>query len=263
MANNYKKILDEIIWSFSTMHLYENCPYAFYNKKICDDCGIDNAFAEIGRFGHKINELLFRQELDINAAIEMWVEEYDYNIFSYIKEETKEKKFYEFIEYLEKFNESFWDKYEVLAVEEELHWKIGRKNFVGFLDLLIQNKETGELILVDHKSAGHFLKLNGEVLKNQIENFSAYSKQMYLYCKPIYEKYKKYPSKIVWNHMFENKTTVIPFNESDYLTSIEWAKATIKKIYRDTKFLANKSYMMCYRLCNWRDTCEYLEMGDE
>ena len=30
----YKNELDNIVWSFSTLHQYEQCPYAFYLKKI-------------------------------------------------------------------------------------------------------------------------------------------------------------------------------------------------------------------------------------
>lgn len=262
MANKYKELLDEIEWSFSTSHLHEQCPYAFYNKKICGEPGIDNAFAEIGKFAHEINEGIFKNELTIDAALKTWIEEYDDHIFSYISESSKEKKFLAFCDYLSVFDESYSEKYCVLGVEVEFHWKIGKYNCIGYPDLILQEKETEDILLIDHKSAPPFFGKKGNLLKTQEENFNTYKKQLYMYCKPIFEKYKKFPKKLIWNHMFDDKRSVIDFNIDEYEETMVWFKKTIQKIYRDTKFDAKKSYMMCYQLCNYRVDCEYKNLEE-
>lgn len=49
MLGSYKKMLDEMIWSFSRLHLYEVCPYAFYLKYILKMLGVSNFYAEMVR----------------------------------------------------------------------------------------------------------------------------------------------------------------------------------------------------------------------
>jgi hypothetical protein len=264
MASKYKDILDKIDWSFSTLHLYETCAYGFYNKKICDYLGIDNAFAEIGRYGHEINEKIFKSEFTIDEALKNWISDFDDHVFSYISESSKEKKYLAFCDYLAEFDESIFDKYDILDVETKFNWKVGKYNCVGLVDLVLREKSTQEIILEDHKSAAPFFGKKGQLLKSQTENFNSYKKQMYMYCKPIYEKYGVFPSRIEWNHMFDKTKTSIPFDMNDYNETQEWVKETIRKIYKDTKFEASKSYMMCYQLCNYRCDCEYktLEEGE-
>jgi hypothetical protein len=257
MVNKYKEILDLIEWSFSSAHLYEQCPYALYNKKICGEAGIDNAFAEIGKFAHKINEKIFKNEINLDEALDEWINDFENHVFSYISESSKEKKYLAFCDYLSSFDEKYTEKYDVLGVEEEFHWKVGKYKCIGYPDLTLKEKETGDIILTDHKSAPPFFGKKGGLLKAQAENFDTYSKQMYMYCKPIYEKYKTFPKKIVWNHMFDDKRTVIDFNMDDYEKTLVWFKETVKKIYKDTKFEPCKSYMMCNQLCNYRMDCEY------
>jgi hypothetical protein len=257
MTCKYKEILDNIEFSFSTVHLYETCPYAFYNKKICGDKGISNAFAQIGKLGHLINEKIYKKESNIEEALNEWIEEFDYHVTEYISDNSKEKKYLAFCDYLATFDESFFDKYEILGVEVKFHWKIGKHKCIGFADLIVRDISTKEIILIDHKSAPPFFGKKGQLLKAQVDNFNAYSKQMYMYSKPIYEKYGEYPTKIIWNHMFENNTTEIEFNMEDYKMTLKWFKETVRKIYNDKEFNPCKSYMMCNQLCNYRLDCEY------
>ena len=262
MASKYKEILDSVEWSFSTLHLYEQCPYAFYNKKLCGEKGVNNFYAECGGYGHEVNEKIFKKESTVDEALNEWIEEFDCHVFEYVSESTKEKKFLAFCDYLAAFDETFFDKYEILGVEEEFHWKIGKYKCIGFADLVVRDKSTKEIILIDHKSAPPFFGKKGQLLKAQTDNFESYSKQMYMYCKPIYEKYGEYPSKIVWNHMFDNTKTEITFSMEDYEKTLAWFKKTVKDIYNDKKFEACKNYMMCYQLCNYRLDCEYKEEND-
>lgn len=262
-----KEILDNTVWSFSTLHMYEDCPYSFYCKKFdTDKIGIQNFYAEVGGICHDYLANIFLGKSSIDDTLDEWVNTYYDQICCDAKEKTKEEKYNEFIDYLSTLDLKTMDNYKVLEIETESTWKIGKYNMIGFIDLLLQHKETGEIVLVDHKSAGKFLKKDGTPLKNMLDNFNAYKKQMYLYCIPIKEKYSKYPSKIVWNHFFSQDITVIPFIKEELKETKKWAKKTIDRIYKDVEFEAHNyndekykhNFVKCRSLCNYREDCEYI-----
>ena len=174
--------------------MYEECPYSFYFKKLDDTKeGMTNAYAEAGKFAHEILADIFKKEITIQEGLDRWIDEY-YDYVGRMKQETKDKKFEEFANYLASLDLSMIEsgKYKVLEVEDRSEWKHGKYNMIGYIDLLLEDTETGELILVDHKSLGRFMKKdNITPLKNMLDGFNAYKKQMYLYCMPIYEKYGK------------------------------------------------------------------------
>ena len=261
MVNPYKEELDHITWSFSTLHLYEICPYAFYKYKIEKEKGEDNFYAENGKLMHTIFQKMEIGELSADEAPQYYIDEFEC-ITSSIRPSTKENTFNACLDYLCEIESGILDRYEVLWVEHKIAFKIGRRNFTGFIDLLLKDKLTGEMILVDHKSSDPFFKKKapGEVLKSQRDNFEAYRHQMYLYCKGVYEVYGAFPTKIVWHHFKKRgELSVIDFEQKDYDSTIEWAKKLIRKIYRDNRFSEKRSYIYCHELCGYRSTCEYRE----
>lgn len=262
MASKYKKELDEIEYSFSTLHQYCQCPFATYLKKICGEVGDNNAYAEIGSLGHYWNEMIFKHEMTVQEALDDCIENFDNMVCEYISDASKDKKFEAMCDYLANFDETYEERYEVLGVEKEFHWKIGRHRCIGFADLILKDKKTSKIFLIDHKSASHFLKQNGEPLKNQQANFEAYSKQMYMYSDAMMKEYGFFPDYIIWNHFLDaGKTTVIQFIQNDYNDAIKWVKDVIKKIYADSKFEpGEEDYTLCNLLCNYRNSCEYKEL---
>ena len=259
-------MLDDIVWSFSTLHSYENCPYGFYLKKV-DKSEINegNFYAEAGSFLHDINAKLFDGTLKIDDAIDYYIDNYENNVVYTAKQSTMEKKYNQGIEYLVSFDVEKMKNYDVLGVEKEVNFEIEGNKFIGFIDLLLRDKKTKKILLVDHKSLDHFMKKDGTPLKNQLPHFEAYSKQMYLYSKAIYEEYGEYPDRIIWNHFFDQQITDIPFNINDYEDSLKWAVNVISEIYKDKKFNAKQTYMMCKVLCGYRNSCCYAneEVGEK
>jgi ATP-dependent helicase/DNAse subunit B len=257
-VSKYKDKLDKMTWSFSRLHLYETCPYAFYLKYIEEVTGDDNYFAENGSLMHETIMNVLKGELGLNDAPAYYIDEYE-NIYSKTKTSTMENTFNKCLDYLCTTEGLNIERYEIIWVEGKILFNILKYNFTGYPDLILKDKTTDEIILVDHKSLDYFFKKDGKtVLKNQLESFSAYRHQMYMYCKWIYEKYGKFPSKIIWNHFKdEGKLSIITFDKKDYDETLDWATKTIKKIYRDSKFKENKSYMQDYVLCEFRYSCEY------
>lgn len=262
-----KEILDNTIWSFSTLNMYENCPYSFYCKKFDDaKIGIPNFYAECGSICHEYLADIFLGKITVEEALNDWINTYEDKICCSAREDTKNKKYYEFIDYLSALDMDKMKDYEILEIENRSVWNLGKYNMTGFIDMLIRHKVTGEIILIDHKSLGKFLKKDGMPLKNMLDSFNSYKKQMYLYCMPIKEKYGKYPSKIVWNHFFSQDVTVIPFIEEELIETQKWAKNIIQKIHKDNKFVAycfndenyKHNFIKCTQLCDFREECEYM-----
>lgn len=262
-----REILDNMVWSFSTLHMYEDCPYSFYCKKFDESkIGTQNFYAECGGICHEYLADIFSNKRTLDDVLAEWIDTYYDQICCDAREKTKEEKYNSFIDYLSALDLVTMKEYNVLEIEIESTWKLGKYNMIGFIDMLLQHKETGEIILVDHKSAGKFLKKDGTPLKNMLNSFNAYKKQMYLYCIPIKEKYGKYPSKIVWNHFFDQEVTVIPFIEEEFKETQKWAKKIIGKIYKDEEFEAHNyneekykhNFVKCRSLCNYREECEYI-----
>lgn len=257
----YKEELDKMTWSFSRIHAFETCPYAFYLRYIEEEHGDNNFYAENGKIMHKIFEDLLSKKLDIDDCTQRYTDDFD-DIENTVKRSTMDKTFDSCIDYLSVLDFDRLKNYDVLGVELEIKTKIDKYNFTGYIDMLVQDKVTKEIIIIDHKSSKYMLKKNGDVLKGSEIDFLSYKHQMYLYCKYVYEKFGKYPKKIVWNHFKDNKLCVIDFDEKEFKDTIKWARDTIKQIYKETDYLPKKSYMMCYSLCNFRNDCYYKEEGD-
>lgn len=258
MRNKYKKELDSIVWSFSTLHMYEICPYAFYQHKIEKEKGESNFYAENGKLIHEIFQKLEKGEMTLEQAPGEYIDGFGC-IENYTKKSTMDKTFEACLDYLCCCDELAMENYEIVWVEQRVNFKVWNRPFTGFIDLLLRNKSTGRLVLVDHKSADPFFKKQGGVLKSQEESFQAYSHQMYLYCKGIFEVLGEFPDKIVWHHFKNNgELTVIDFSAEEYEKTKDWAKKLIQKIYRDSAYSERRSYLQCHELCNYRSTCEYL-----
>ena len=74
------------------------------------------------------------------------------------------------LEYLDNID-LILDKYEILGVEKEVKFKIGDYEMVGYIDLLLREKESGKIIVLDHKSASLKFKKNGDISKSDMQHF--------------------------------------------------------------------------------------------
>ena len=63
--SSWSFILDNLVYSFSAIGTYENCPYAYKLSYIDRKPQINNAFAQFGNTVHKVLELYFQGKKDI------------------------------------------------------------------------------------------------------------------------------------------------------------------------------------------------------
>lgn len=255
----YKKILDKMMWSYSRLTAYENCPYCWYLRYIEEQDGCGSFYAENGKAMHTVFDELIKGELTIEDAALRYSE-----LFSEIQSKTKQdimdKTYDSCVEYLCELNGDIIDEYKT-ASEVYITWKIGKHVFRGYIDLILTDKD-GNMIIVDHKSSAPFLKKDGTPYANLKDTYEGYKRQLYLYAEAVHQKYGVYPTKLVFHHFKDGgKLTVVDFNEEEKKEAVEWALGVIKKIYKDVEFLAVPKTGFCYRLCDYRYDCDYT--GDE
>lgn len=254
---SYTKIFNDMTWSFSRLHTWEQCPYAFYLKYIEQRPGESNYYAENGKCMHEVFQAILTNEIPLEECTKLYSRKYDL-ICEKTKQSIMEHTYATCMDYLSVIDGIEKKKYEILGVELKLTFKIGKYKFVGYADLVVKNKEKEEIILIDHKQATHFLKKDGTPLKSQISKFMAYKHQMYLYCKGLKECFHIQVDKIVWHHFKEDgKLTIIPFAKEDCEETMEWAVTCIENIKKDKSFVNHPTFILCSALCDYRNDCEY------
>lgn len=255
-----KERLDKMVWSFSRVNSINSCLYAFYNHYIAENEDEDNAYAQFGKFCHEILEKFLKGEIDMFSVSDYYIKNYD-NRLTYDFPPNKyvdlgEKMYLQGKEYFDNFTFNF-KKYEVLGVEQELEFKVGKYPFHGYADVILKDKETGEIILCDHKTTSFKYLKDGSVSKKDSQHFLEFRRQIYLYCIAVIEKYSRV-DKLRWNMIRDHKIIEIPFNESEFKEAQEWAVNSIQNLEKEVLWLPDTSNSYyCHVLCGQRNNCLY------
>ena len=248
-----RKKIDNMTWSFSRVSSFGSCGYEWYIKYLEKQEKENSYYGALGGFGHKVLEKFLKGELDIFDAASYWedhyAEEVPYDAPPNKYVDIKQKDYDLILEYFQDVNFDF-NKYDILGVELETEFKVGDYNFVGYIDLLIRDKETNEIIIVDHKSSSFKYLKNGGVSKGNQEQYEKYKKQLYLYSIPVYEKFGAYPSKLKWNMFKDHRWLEIDFNKEDFEKTKEWVIDQIHNIENELLYLPNTDNdWYCRYLC--------------
>lgn len=260
--SDYKDKIDSMVWSHSRITSYTQCPYSFYLRYIIDDddqyLSEGNYYAEVGIFVHSILEMIYNGELKYEDALNYFIDNFDDNVFYETRQSVMDKTYEACADYFAEVDLDLTERADILGVELKIDTSIGEYKFTGYIDLLLRDKESGDIYIVDHKSSSYPFKQDGKSVKKKDQsNFLKYKHQMYLYCKYVFEVYGKYPKWIVWNHFKDGKFAKIPFNKAEYDEALEWYKNQIHTIECDNDFESNREFFYCTQLCNFRASCEY------
>ena len=261
MEDELDFLLDTMTWSFSRLNSFYNCPYEWKLRYIDCNKSENGFFGEYGSLIHKILEKYEKGELSLFELNDYYEEHFSENVphdappnkYVDIKQSYYEKG----LDYFNNIDLDL-DKYEVLGVEKEVRFQIAGKDFVGYIDLLLKEKETGKIIILDHKSASIKILKNGKVSKSDQEHVREFIRQLCLYAIPIIEEYGHVDE--LWWNLFKDKNWLkMPFNKEDYDEAIQWAEDTLKLIETEKEWLPNNSSSYyCNYLCGQRNNaCEY------
>lgn len=250
-----------MIWSYSRLTAYIQCPYNFFLRYVECNKGDGNFFAQFGSFVHKILEMYEKGELSL-FDLSSYYEENFYkavtcdaptNKYVDIKQSYYEKG----LDYLENMDLSL-EKYEVLGIEKEVKFKIGKYDMIGYIDLLLRHKNTGEITVLDHKSGSLKINSSGKISKSEEKHFGSFKRQLYLYSIAVKEEYGVFPTYLKWNLFKDRNEYSVIFDEKEFEEAKQWALNIIHTIENDTKWLPNPSDYFCRNLCDMRNcACEY------
>ena len=237
--------LREKVWSFSSVKMFEQCPYSFYLHYIEDKYELPNAFAQSGGYVHELLAKAYSGELLEFELADEFEEHYSEHITQRFPYYNIAKSFYETsLDYLSTFEID--SNYEVIGVEKEIKCEIKGYEFIGYIDLLLRDKTDGKLIIVDHKSKSAFKA--GEKKE--------YLKQLYLYSYAIYKEYGEFPKELWFNLYRAKKIVKLDFVETDYNAALDWFKDTIDTILQEQNWECNPDSWRCKYLCGYTD-CLY------
>lgn len=257
MSSNAKFILGGKTWSYSSVSSYETCPYGFSLSYIEMEERRGNAFSDFGLLVHKILEMYFNEELELEELLDYYEENY-YDSMYYnfpIYPSNMAQNYYDSgHEYFEnfKFNKAL---YKVIAVEDTIFSNHNGIKLVTKPDLILKEKSTGKYSLIDFKTAR--LKPLGKQRDIQI---TQYMRQFLLYCYFFWvEKDIEINNIEIWfirNNQIINKD-VDPMQIAE---TMEWFTGTIDKILDEEDWkpnLSKKNKYFCQEICSFRDICKY------
>lgn len=230
-------MLEGMRFSFSRLQTYDRCPYSFYLqyiKKIEQD---GNGFSQYGTFVHELLEKYARNELLIFELLD----EYKDNFTKYVTYDFPPNKYVDLaqtyfqggLDYFTSF-EGF-DEYKILEVEKKVEFNIDKYPFVGYIDLVVENKD-GDVEIIDHKSKDLSKPRKStweDVDKRRNSEFYEYLRQLYIYAIPLIENENVTPKYLNFNCFRKQKWIKVPFIQEDYEESKEWALGVINKLYAD------------------------------
>ena len=266
MSENF--LLDTMTWSFSRINY--TCLLEFYLHYIECNSGGDNFFGQYGIFAHSILEKYAKGELGIFDLSLYYEDHFDDEVWMdapYTKNgDLKEKYFFLGKEYFDSFDFDL-SPFDVLGIEKEVKFQVGRHEMIGYIDLLLREKETGKIIILDHKSHSLAYTSKGALSKSKknLEAIEGFKRQLYLYSIPVIEEYGKL-DELWWNLFKDRKWLKLPWLSSEFEEAKQWAIERISNLYdRDDWTPIEKAGddYYCRNLCGQREICEYCRRGYE
>lgn len=249
----------EFSWSYSALSAYQTCPYSFKKIYLERVKTIPNYFSEYGISIHRVLEKYF------NGEIELWDMSSEY-------EEIKRKTIHCFpppfpIGLSTKYDnsaKSFFlnfstdrGAYEIIQTEKKISKEFLHTKFSIRPDMVLKDKESGEILLVDYKTATPTGKLN-ENNKKVIE----YKKQFLLYVYYLWLEGIRVDKIQIWfiRSGESGEVIEIPVRPEEVAEACLWAEDTAKKAIADTEWIANNTKAnkyFCDFICGIRHICEF------
>lgn len=252
---NYKPLIDDMVWSFSRIESYENCPQRWYLRYIRKCPERDKFYASYGSYMHRLIEQYYRGELTKDDMLTIFLRDFKKEVRGFRPKESTFKKFLDgAVNYLKDFEPLH---YKMIDVEKKVEFEIGGKKFVGFIDYLGMDESDEELVIVDNKSRDLKPRSGREKPTVKDRELDEILRQLYLYCIPVEKEFGKLPKALCINCFRTGVFIYEPFNHEAYERSKIWALEEIEKISQDSDFEANPNPFACFWICGVSDNCEY------
>ncbi len=238
-------------WSFSSLELWHTCRQAWYLRYVKGIKGDGNAFSDYGTYCHKLIEEWAKGELPRIAMAAEYEDGYDEAVahsFPPFPKGMPARYFEQGKGYFENFN-GFGDEFEIIGVEDPFEIELGGNKVVGICDLILRNKNTGDITVIDHKS---------KTVDRMKKDYDTYVKQLYLYAAAVKQKYGVFPVRMAFNLFRSGEMMGEDFVYSKFLNVMGWIKATIAEIKTEVPeghIEPHKDQFFCRWLCDCLFDC--------
>lgn len=209
---------------------------------------------------HNIHAMVYSGELPAENAYQYYCRNYCSNVAC--KAPTHkiwQSYFTDGCEYWKTFNDK---SSNVRGVELEVKFNVGEYQFAGYIDL-IRDKDGIEII--DHKSRKLEPFSNKYLYKpTQKDIFlDRYYRQLYLYSKPVFEKYGEFPKRLIFNCFRNQRRIVQSFDIEKYNKTQLWASKTVSEIVSNKDWSPSINEFKCANICGLHRVCEYYQLFTE
>ena len=235
-------------FSFSSLETFSHCPMAFRLQYIERVPQMENSFAQYGSLCHKLLEEYEKGDIPEYLLGEEYARRYDDAVTASWPPFPKgmPQKYYEQgLAYFENF-EGFGGQYEIISVEERFELNIGGYTLVGLADLVLRDRETGEITVIDHKS-----KSSSTMQKD----LPAYRKQLYIYAAYVKQKFGVFPKYLKFNLFREGEWVTEEFSQESFDETMKWVVNTIEDIILADDWTVCASSYFCRFVCGVLDQC--------
>ena len=153
------------------------------------------------------------------------------------------------LQYFRSFD-GFGDDMEILSVEDKFELDIRGSWFVGIADLVLRDRSTGDITVIDHKS-----KSMNSMKKAQYEN----TRQLYTYAAYVKERLGAFPTLLRFNMFRYGVNIDEPFSRDRYAETMDWIERTIAEIKAEKEWKVSSSSYFCRFICSTRLYCPIAE----
>ena len=211
-----------------------------------------NSFAEYGTHCHSLLERWAKGELMSFELADAYEAEYDEAVKHYFPPFPKglAGRYYdEGLQYFRSFD-GFGGDMEILSVEDKFELDIRGSRFVGIADLVLRDRNTGDITVIDHKS-----KSMNSMKKAQYEN----TRQLYTYAAYVKERFGAFPTLLRFNMFRYGVNIDEPFSMERYAETMDWIERTIAEIRAEREWKVSSSSYFCRFICSTRLYCPIAE----
>lgn len=256
---SYLPLIEDMVWSYSRIESFNDCPYRFFLKYISKCKDADKFYASYGSFMHKLIENYYRGILSKDEMLTEFLTGFSKNVKGTRPQESTVQKYIRCgVEYLKGFQPF---KYQMVEVEKRVEFEIEGLKFVGYIDYL--GEENGEYYIIDNKSRDLKPRSNREKPTVKDKELDSMLKQLYIYSAAVKQEYGKFPKALCFNCFKSGVFIEELFREEAYNEAISWVKRSVADIKSTDDFYPNREFFSCYYICGVSDDCVYDQMARE
>lgn len=257
MSGEYSFIISNMVWSYSRLTCFEQCPYKFFLTYLTPGTKRPQFFSDFGSFMHSILEKFYKGELKAEELPAYYLSHYDEQVIGRAPSAKIAGNYYmQGLDYLTHVNPL---NVEVLGVEHQVEFNIDGKQFQGIIDLKAKNRHDGSLMIIDHKSRALKPRSKRKKPTQSDETLDGYLRQLYLYSQPVLDESGHYPKSLVFNCFRNGNVIIEPFEIEKFNEAKQWASELADKIIDNDDWRPNEDFYFCHYLCDKNHECEYFQ----